>query len=190
MTNANGTIWRYSTIDKSITKQTLVGTICSFSTINKAIAAGHSNIKVITNITENETIYVKNPTTIVFDENTQVYFSQKNAFIIDGGSLMIRGIAPGYNLEDVKKCKSTISCEEDCVLISPATDAIDCDTFLMYLRIESPGTIVLSGSNITIKSNYFLCKLNMSNLRNCAICNNVFEDDPDEPGRNIKGAYD
>ena len=173
------------------TYETLVGCFHSFSTINKAITAGRTNIRVATDIEEDETIYVKEPISIFIDSYVRVHFSQKNAFIIDGGSLLLHGSDTGD--KDARKHKSTISCCKDCVLISPETqtdpagyDACACNTILMDLRIESPGSISITGSDMAINNNYFLCQLNMNKICNSSICSNIIEEE--EPGKNIKGS--
>jgi len=192
------------------TYETLVGCFYSFPTINKAIAAGHTNIRVATDVEENETIYIKEPINISIDKNIRVHFSQKNALIIDGGSLLIRGSACD---EDVRNHESTISCCEDCMLISPLISGSDdgnigtCDSILIDLRIESPGTVIVSGSRMTIDHNYFLCpltvesvhnssishnglwELTMGSVSNTFISSNTCSREGEESGKNIKRAY-
>jgi hypothetical protein len=142
-----------------------------FPTIKSAIEADCVNIKVISNVVEDETIYIRDDVNIVVNKGVQVTFQQKKAFVIDGGSLLFHGHPVG----NPKKAKSALRCCRNCVLVSPLLENGPCDTFLKYFRIYTryKGSVRFSGSNMIIDTNCFHCPAIFDSISQSSVSHNV-----------------
>nr|QBK85863.1 MAG: hypothetical protein LCMAC101_04580 [Marseillevirus LCMAC101] len=132
-------------------QQTLVGVGCPFSTIGAAVDAGHFNLLVISDTTEDATIVVSDNLKIFIEDSVNVTFTEKYAFIISGilSSLTIRGSCT--NTTD-STSGSTITLSKDCLMISPICEDNKGFVYLTNFRLVGCGNNIITGVNTTIKN--------------------------------------